>query len=227
MSNWPNKRASAANLLSRRGGARTRQLTIAWRGGTGFVSKVAAVVGVRSGSAARRRSFVRASHPFRRRVALARVPDAAGDRARRHLRENGIEVRAICRGRPNLSNRAIVFVGLLQKRARASGSLRPAPDDGVRYSSGLAGARRRPDMYINVQCRPRGRRGLPGGQSRTTLLKPMARGASRSRPRCAALRRFNFIGHELDLARFMQGFRRAVEVLAHEQVRRDVGVTFR
>ena len=37
---------------------------------------------------------------------------------------------------------------------------------------------------------------------------------------------FNFTGHELDLKRFMQGFRRAVEVLAHEKVRAMTGVTF-
>jgi 5-(hydroxymethyl)furfural/furfural oxidase len=37
---------------------------------------------------------------------------------------------------------------------------------------------------------------------------------------------FNFTGHDLDLRRFMQGFRRAVEVLAHEKVRAMTGVTF-
>jgi 5-(hydroxymethyl)furfural/furfural oxidase len=37
---------------------------------------------------------------------------------------------------------------------------------------------------------------------------------------------FNFTGHDLDLKRFMQGFRRAVEILAHEQVRAVSGVTF-
>ena len=37
---------------------------------------------------------------------------------------------------------------------------------------------------------------------------------------------FNFTGHELDLQRFMQGFRRAVEILAHEKVRAMSGVTF-
>src|ERR1700745_2895139 len=37
---------------------------------------------------------------------------------------------------------------------------------------------------------------------------------------------FNFAGHELDLKRFMQGFRRAVEILAREKVRAMSGVTF-
>ena len=37
---------------------------------------------------------------------------------------------------------------------------------------------------------------------------------------------FNFVGDDLDLRRFMQGFRRAVEILAHEQVRAISGVTF-
>jgi 5-(hydroxymethyl)furfural/furfural oxidase len=37
---------------------------------------------------------------------------------------------------------------------------------------------------------------------------------------------FNFTGHELDLKRFMQGFRRSVDVLAHEKVRAMSSVTF-
>jgi 5-(hydroxymethyl)furfural/furfural oxidase len=37
---------------------------------------------------------------------------------------------------------------------------------------------------------------------------------------------FNFTGHALDLKRFMQGFRRAVEILAHEKVRAMTGLTF-
>src|SRR5262249_43665686 len=56
----------------------------------------------------------------------------------------------------------------------------------------------------------------------------MARGrvtltAVDARPPCVE---FNFTGHELDLARFMQGFRRAAEVLAHDEVRAMSGITF-
>jgi 5-(hydroxymethyl)furfural/furfural oxidase len=37
---------------------------------------------------------------------------------------------------------------------------------------------------------------------------------------------FNFTGHELDLERFMQGFRRCVDVLAHDAVRALARLTF-
>jgi len=70
------------------------------------------------------------------------------------LRDLGIEVRADLPGvGENLSNHAIVFVGLLQKReARQAPSLRPHPMTAFRYSSGLPGAPPT-DMYINVQCK--------------------------------------------------------------------------
>jgi hypothetical protein len=60
------------------------------------------------------------------------------------------------------------------------------------------------------------------------LLKPMARGRVSLTARDAAppLVEFNFTGHELDLQRLVQGFRRAVEILAHEKVRAMSGVTF-
>jgi 5-(hydroxymethyl)furfural/furfural oxidase len=55
----------------------------------------------------------------------------------------------------------------------------------------------------------------------------MARGrVSLTAPNAPPCVEFNFTGHELDLKRFMQGFRRAVEVLAHEQVRAMSSVTF-
>jgi 5-(hydroxymethyl)furfural/furfural oxidase len=37
---------------------------------------------------------------------------------------------------------------------------------------------------------------------------------------------FNFLGHELDLKRFMQGFRRCVEILANDAVRSMTQLTF-
>ena len=55
----------------------------------------------------------------------------------------------------------------------------------------------------------------------------MARGrvslVSRDAPPCVE---FNFTGHDLDLQRFMRGFRRSVDVLAHDEVRAMSGVTF-
>jgi 5-(hydroxymethyl)furfural/furfural oxidase len=56
----------------------------------------------------------------------------------------------------------------------------------------------------------------------------MARGrvSLKSKDAPEPLVEFNFTGHELDLQRFMQGFRRAVDVLAHEKVRAMSSVTF-
>jgi 5-(hydroxymethyl)furfural/furfural oxidase len=148
-----------------------------------------------------------------------------------HLREHGIEVRADLPGvGENLSNHAIVFVGLLQNRnARQAASLRPHPMTAFRYSSGLAGAPPT-DMYINVQCKTSwSPLGFQVANLAPTLLKPMARGrvslakGDAATPPCVE---FNFTGHDLDLKRFMQGFRRAVDVLAHEKVRAMTGVTF-
>src|SRR5207342_561807 len=67
------------------------------------------------------------------------------------LREHGIEVRANLRGvGENLSNHAIIFIGLLQRPgARQPASVRPHPMTAFRYSSGLPGAPAG-DMYINV-----------------------------------------------------------------------------
>jgi 5-(hydroxymethyl)furfural/furfural oxidase len=106
--------------------------------------------------------------------------------------------------------------------------LRPHPMAAFRYSSGLAGA---PpcDMYINVQCKTSwSPLGLQVANLAPTLLKPKARGrvsltAAHAAAPCVE---FNFVGHELDLKRFMYGFRWAVEILAHKNVRAMSGVTF-
>ncbi len=147
----------------------------------------------------------------------------------RHLREQGIEVRADLPGvGENLSNHAIVFVGLLQNRdARQAEWLRPHPMTAFRYSSGLPGAPPL-DMYINVQCKTSwSPLGFQVANLAPTLLKPMARGrVSLQGAGAPPLVEFNFTGHDLDLRRFMQGFRRAVDVLAHEQVRAMSSVTF-
>ena len=97
-----------------------------------------------------------------------------------------------------------------------------------RYSSGLPGAPRT-DMYINVQCKTSwSPLGLQVANLAPTLLKPMARGrvSLKSADAAEPLVEFNFLGHDLDLKRFMQGFRMSVEVLAHEKVRAMSGVTF-
>jgi 5-(hydroxymethyl)furfural/furfural oxidase len=155
----------------------------------------------------------------------------AGIGAAGELCQHGIEVHA---DRPgvgkNLSNHAIVFLGLLQKPGmRQSPNIRPHPMTCFRYSSNLPGAPPL-DMYINVQCKTSW---SPLGEQvanlAPSLLKPMARGRvsllsadPAARPRVE----FNFTGHELDLQRLMQGFRRCVEILAHDAVRAMTGPTF-
>lgn len=147
-----------------------------------------------------------------------------------HLREAGIEVRADLPGvGENLSNHAIVFVGLLQNKGhRQAESLRPHPMTCFRYSSGLPGTPRN-DMYINVQCKTSwSPLGFLVGNLAPTLLKPMSRGkvSLPSKDAPEPLVEFNFTSHELDLQRFMQGFRKSVEVLAHERVREMSSITF-
>ena len=233
MSNWPDKRASAAicyldpsvrarGNLTIVNGATVTALLFDGRRVTGVTVKV--------GGEARQfnaREIILSTGGVHSPAFLMR----SGIGPAGHLREHGIEVRADLPGvGENLSNHAIVFVGLLQNRnARQAASLRPHPMTAFRYSSGLAGAPPT-DMYINVQCKTSwSPLGFQVANLAPTLLKPMARGrvslvkGDAATPPCVE---FNFTGHELDLRRFMQGFRRAVEVLAHEKVRAMTGVTF-
>ena len=233
MSNWPDKRASAAicyldpsvrarGNLTIVNGATVTALLFDGRRVTGVTVKV--------GGEARQfnaREIILSTGGVHSPAFLMR----SGIGPAGHLREHGIEVRADLPGvGENLSNHAIVFVGLLQNRnARQAASLRPHPMTAFRYSSGLAGAPPT-DMYINVQCKTSwSPLGFQVANLAPTLLKPMARGrvslvkGDAATPPCVE---FNFTGHDLDLKRFMQGFRRAVEVLAHEKVRAMTGVTF-
>jgi 5-(hydroxymethyl)furfural/furfural oxidase len=233
MSNWPDKRASAAicyldasvrarGNLTIVNGATVTALLFDGRHVIGVTAKV--------GGEARQfnaREIILSAGGVHSPAFLMR----SGIGPAGHLREHGIEVRADLPGvGENLSNHAIVFVGLLQNRnARQAASLRPHPMTAFRYSSGLAGAPPT-DMYINVQCKTSwSPLGFQVANLAPTLLKPMARGrvslvkGDAATPPCVE---FNFTGHELDLKRFMQGFRRAVDVLAHEKVRAMTGVTF-
>ena len=147
------------------------------------------------------------------------------------LRRLGIEIRADLPGvGENLSNHAIVFIGLLQERhARQSEKIRPHPMTAFRYSSGLPGAPAA-DMYINVQCKTSwSALGRQVANLAPSLLKPMARGRVSllaADPSVHPQVEFNFTGHELDLKRFMQSFRRCVEILAHDAVRALTRLTF-
>jgi 5-(hydroxymethyl)furfural/furfural oxidase len=232
MSNWPHKRASAAICyLDATVRARPNLTIITGATATGFVFEGRRVtdVNVRIGGEEKKfgaREIILSAGGIYSPTLLMR----SGIGPAGHLREVGIDVRHDLPGvGRNLSNHAIVFVGLLQRPgARQAAEVRPHPMTAFRYSSGLHGA---PpcDMYINVQCKtswsPLGRQ---VANLAPTLLKPKARGrvtltAPDARPPRVE---FNFVGDDLDLRRFMLGFRRAVEILAHEQVRAITGVTF-
>ena len=231
-SNWPHKRASAAICYLDASVRARKNLTIingAHATGFTFDGKRATGVTVRIGGEEKTfsgREMICSLGGIHSPAFLMRM--GIGPAA--HLREHGIEVRNDLPGvGQNLSNHAIVFVGMLQKPgARQDVNLRPHAMTAFRYSSGLPGAPRT-DMYINVQCKTSwSPLGLQVANLSPTLLKPMARGrvSLKSKDAAEPLVEFNFTGHDLDLQRFMQGFRRAVEVLAHEKVREMTGVTF-
>jgi 5-(hydroxymethyl)furfural/furfural oxidase len=231
MSNWPDKRASAA-ICYLDGTVRARpNLTIingAHATAVTFDGKRTTGVDVMIGGERKHfsaREIIVSMGGIHSPAFLMRM----GIGPARHLREQGIEVRADLPGvGENLSNHAIVFLGLLQNRdARQAEWLRPHPMTAFRYSSGLPGAPPL-DMYINVQCKTSwSPLGFQVANLAPTLLKPMARGRVSLQGKDAPpLVEFNFTGHELDLKRFMQGFRRAVDVLAHEKVRAMSSVTF-
>src|SRR5262249_34266763 len=131
----------------------------------------------------------------------------------------------------NLSNHAILFVALhLPAHARQAHSLRPHPTTAWRYSSGVPGCPAS-DMYLNVQNKTSwSRLGHQVANLSLALLKPLARGRllllaadGRRPPRVE----FNFTGHELDLKRMMEGYRRIVDILGHERVKALTGTTSR
>lgn len=233
MSNWPDRRGSAAICYLDAPTRRRGNLTIvsqAFATGLVFEGSRAAGVQVQIGGEEKE---------FRGReiiVALGGVHSPAfllraGIGAARELRQHGIAVRADLPGvGKNLANHAILFLGLLQKPGtRQAKKIRPHPMTCFRYSSNLPGAAPL-DMYINVQCKTSwSPLGMQVANLAPSLLKPMARGRVSlvsADPAAHPLVEFNFTGHDLDLQRFMQGFRRCVEILAHEAVRGMTSLTF-
>ncbi|HXQ82948.1 MAG TPA: GMC oxidoreductase [Xanthobacteraceae bacterium] len=233
MSNWPEKRASAAICYLDADVRRRRNLTIlAGATVTGLSFKGRRVTGITAMIGGERKEY------FSREVVLSlggiyspAFLMRAGLGPAAVLRELGIEVRADLPGvGGNLSNHAILFIGLLQKPGtRQSKKIRPHPMAAFRYSSGLPGAPRT-DMYLNVQCKTSwSPLGLQVANLAPSLLKPMARGRVSlvsADPAAYPRVEFNFTGHELDLQRFMQGFRRCVDILAHEAIRTMTRLTF-
>ena len=233
MSNWPLRRASAAICYLDADARRRDNLSIICNAFvTGLLFDGRRAVGVRARIGSEHKDFFACeiivalggihSPAFLMRAGIG--PAAA-------LRDLGIEPRAdLPAVGDNLSNHAIVFIGLLQKPgARQFHSIRPHPMTAFRYSSGLPDAPAA-DMYINVQCKTSwSPLGHQVANLAPSLLKPMARGRVSLRAADAAVHplvEFNFTGHELDLRRFMAGFRRCVEILAHDAVRAVTRLTF-
>jgi 5-(hydroxymethyl)furfural/furfural oxidase len=233
MSNWPDKRASAAICYLGADVRRRPNLTIindAYATALTFDGRRA--TGVIAEVAGQQREF-RASQVI---LSLGAIHSPAlllrnGIGPAAEIREHGIEVRADVRGvGANLSNHSLLFIGFhLPPSARQPHALRPHPTTVLRFSSGVPGTPRT-DMYINVQSKTSwsalGRR---IANLAPALWKPMGRGrvALRSRePRQEPLVEMNFAGHELDLKRLKIGFRMAVEMAAYAKAKDLCGSMF-
>lgn len=233
MSNWPGKRASAAICYLDASVRQRGNLTIVSRAtATQLLFEARRAVGVAADVAGvatqfRGREVILAAGAIHTPALLMR----SGIGPAAHLAEHGITVRADLPGvGQNLSNHAIMFVAIHLKRAgRQSPSLRPHPTTLFRFSSGVPGCPRA-DMYINIQSKTSwSALGYQIANLAPVLWKPMARGQVTllaADPRHEPLVEFNFVGHELDLARFKVAFGRTVEMLMYEKVRALGGATF-
>jgi 5-(hydroxymethyl)furfural/furfural oxidase len=233
MSNWPDKRASAAICYLDAAVRARSNLTLVNRATvTQLLLEGRRAVGVQADVAGQDTRFlgrevvVCAGAIHSPALLLRAGIGPAGD-----LRALGIEVRADLPGvGQNLSNHAIMFVALhLHPEGRQATSLRPHPTTLFRFSSGVPGCPPS-DMYINVQSKTSwSALGHQIANLAPVLWKPMARGQvvlTSADHRQEPLVEFNFVGHELDLARFKVALRRTVEMLMYYKVSKLCGVTF-
>src|SRR5262249_61536674 len=148
----------------------------------------------------------------------------AGIGAAAELRARGIDVIADLPGvGRNLQNHALLFIAAhLRRGARQSPEVRPHPMTCFRYSSGFPGAPVS-DMYIAAHSKSSWN-ALGGAIANfnATLFKPQSRGKvtlqshDPTAPPCVE---FNFADDELDMLRFMDGFRRIVELVSYPAIR--------
>jgi len=233
MSNWPNKRASAAicyltpdvrarSNLSIATDCLVTRVTFDGRRATGVVAEIG---GEEKTFAAREVILCLGGIHSPAMLMRCGIGPAA------HLREHGIDVRADMPGvGANLSNHSLLFIGFhLPRDTRQARSLRPHPTTLLRFSSGVPGCPRT-DMYINVQSKTSwsalGRRIANFSPS---LWKPMGRGRVSLQspdPRREPRVEMNFAGHELDLKRLMVGFRLAVDMMRYVQERDMIDIAF-
>jgi 5-(hydroxymethyl)furfural/furfural oxidase len=147
----------------------------------------------------------------------------AGIGPAQHLKSAGVEMIADCPGvGTNLQNHPLLFIGLhLRRGARQELAIRPHPMTCFRYSSGRPDAPAN-DMYSIVHSKSSWNAlGHQIGNITTQLLKPTSRGRVSlegpeiTQPPCVE---FNFVGEKLDLVRFMDGFRRIIDITTHPSV---------
>jgi 5-(hydroxymethyl)furfural/furfural oxidase len=147
----------------------------------------------------------------------------AGIGPAQHLKDVGIDVVVDHPGvGANLQNHPLLFIGLhLRRAARQDPAIRPHPMTCFRYSSSRPGAPKN-DMYTIVHSKSSWNAlGYQIGNITTQLLKPVSRGrVTLAGPETARPPRieFNFVSEDLDLVRFMDGFRRIVDIVAHPAV---------
>ena len=233
MSNWPDKRASAAICyLSADVRSRPNLTIINGAMATGLTLDGRRATGVTAEIAGEQREF-RASEII---LSLGGIHSPAmllrhGVGPAAQLREQGIDVRADIPGvGANLSNHSLLFIGFhLPPGSRQSRALRPHPATVLRFSSGVPGTPRT-DMYINVQSKTSwSALGQRIANLAPALWKPMGRGRVALRspdPRQEPLVEMNFAGHELDLQRLKIGFRMAVEMAAYAKEKELCGFMF-
>jgi 5-(hydroxymethyl)furfural/furfural oxidase len=139
------------------------------------------------------------------------------------LKELGIDVVADLPGvGRNLQNHALLFIAAhLRRGARQSPAVRPHPMTCFRYSSGFPGAPQN-DMYIAAHSKSSWN-ALGGAIANfnVTLFKPRSRGrvTLQHDPAAPPCVEFNFADDPLDLQRFMDGFRRIVELVSYPPIR--------
>jgi len=233
ISNWPDKRASAAicyltadvrarSNLTIVSGATVTDIAFDGRRATGVSATIGGETKAFTG-----REIIISLGGIHSPAMLMR--NGIGPSA--HLREHGIAVRADMPGvGANLSNHSLLFIGFHMKpEARQSPSLRSHSATVLRFSSGVPGCPPT-DMYVNVQSKTSwSALGTRIANLAPSLWKPMGRGRVALRGadhRQEPLVEMNFAGHELDLKRLMVGFRLAVEMLTYHKVRAMSGVTF-
>jgi len=122
----------------------------------------------------------------------------------------------------NLQNHALLFIAAhLRRGARQSPAVRPHPMTCFRYTSGFPGTPAN-DMYIAAHSKSSWN-ALGGAIANfnATLFKPRSRGrvTLQSDPGAPPCVEFNFADDALDMQRFMDGFRRIVELVSYPPIR--------